>query len=238
MLGKLFRRKSTKAEQSANAAVERLLLTLRGLGLQPRHIVDIGANHGGWSRVALSVFPGVNLTLFEPQQSLSKFMVDLEKMPNVSIRYEGVGDIDGQLPFTFHDRDDSCSFVYDAEVATARGFTQSKINISRLDTALTDSLFPPPDIVKIDAEGLDLKVLEGAPFTLKTTQVVLVEASVANRDYPNSVLEVVTKMDALGFRLFDITDLNRTPTQKVLWLIEAVFVRKGSAIDRAGSQFA
>lgn len=238
MLGKLFRRESSKAEQSANAAVERLLMTLRALGLAPQHIVDIGANHGGWSRVALSVFPGVNLTLFEPQQSLDKFLADLAKTPNVLIHYEGVGDIDGQLPFTLHDRDDSCSFVYDAAEATALGFTQNQIKICRLDTALADSPFPPPDIVKIDAEGLDLKVLEGAPKTLETAQVVLVEASVANRDYPNSVLEVVIKMNDLGFRLFDITDLNRTPTHKVLWLVEAVFVRKGSAIDIAGSRFA
>ena len=40
------------------------------------------------------------------------------------------------------------------------------------------------------------------------------------------------RMELLGFRLFDITDLNRMPNG-TLWLIEAVFVRKGSAIDAA-----
>jgi len=44
-------------------------------------------------------------------------------------------------------------------------------------------------------------------------------------------------MDCLGFRLFDLTDLNRTPTRNLLWLVEAVFVRKGSAIDEAASTF-
>ena len=93
------------------------------------------------------------------------------------------------------------------------------------------------DILKIDAEGLDLQVLDGAGETLSTTEIVLIEASVSNPDYPNSAIAVIQKMDCLGFRLFDLTDLNRTPNRNLLWLVEAVFVRKGSAIDVAASTF-
>lgn len=82
-----------------------------------------------------------------------------------------------------------------------------------------------------------MQVLEGASETLRTTEIVLVEASASNPDYPNSVLAVVQKMDQLGFRLFDLTDLNRTPNRKILWLIEAFFVRKGSTTDVAPSTF-
>ena len=59
----------------------------------------------------------------------------------------------------------------------------------------------------------------------------------SNPDYPNSVIAVIQKMDCLGFRLFDLTDLNRTPNRNLLWLVEAVFVRKGSVIDVAASTF-
>lgn len=221
----------------ADRSVVRLCRVLQGLGLAPSHVVDIGANQGGWSRAVLSAFPGINLTLFEPQRRLADSLSDLAAKPNVVIHYKGVGAIDGVLPFTLHDRDDSCSFVYDSAEAAARGFSQSEIEICRLDTALSNTVFGPPDIVKVDAEGLDLEVLEGSTVTLESTQVVLVEASIANRDYPNTLLAVVRKMDELGFRLFDFTDLNRSPGNGVLWLVEAVFVRKGSLIDISGSRY-
>lgn len=230
-------RKVKSAASSADAAVARLLTSLKDMGMMPSHIVDIGANHGGWSRTALSIFPNVYLSIFEPQERLGEYLVDLECNPNVKIHYKGVGDLNGTAPFTFHDRDDSCSYIYNTEDALERGFIQSEIEICKLDTVMKNCEFGAANIVKIDAEGLDLQVLDGAAETLRETEIVLVEASVSNPDYPNSALTVIQKMDLLGFRLFDLTDLNRTPNRKLLWLIEAVFVRKGSAIDIASSTF-
>ena len=37
------------------------------IGLSPRHIVDVGANRGHWTRTALKVFPGCDVTMIEPQ---------------------------------------------------------------------------------------------------------------------------------------------------------------------------
>ena len=233
----LKRVRSKSVAESPNAAVARLLTSLKDMGMAPRHIVDIGANHGGWSRTALSIFPEVYLSIFEPQKRLKEHLADLARNPNVKIHYKGAGDFNGTAPFTFHDRDDSCSFIYAKEDAKERGFIQSEIEICKLDTVMRNCEFGTADIVKIDAEGLDLQVLDGAGETLRTTKIVLVEASVSNPDYPNSALTVIKKMDYLGFRLFDLTDLNRTPNRKLLWLVEAVFVRKGPTIDLAASAF-
>ena len=235
---KYLKRSSSKSvTESPNASVARLLNSLKGMGMAPRHIIDIGANHGGWSRTALSIFPKAYISIFEPQQRLAEYLADLERNPNIKIHYKGVGDFNGTAPFTFHDRDDSCSFIYVSEDAQVRGFRQSEIEICKLDTIMRNCDFGAADIVKIDAEGLDLQVLDGAGETLSTTEIVLIEASVSNPDYPNSAIAVIQKMDCLGFRLFDLTDLNRTPNRNLLWLVEAVFVRKGSAIDVAASTF-
>lgn len=182
-------------------------------------------------------FPAASLSIFEPQRRLAEHLADLDANPKVAIHYKGVGDFDGSAPFTLHDRDDSCSFVYGSEDAEARGLPQCEIEICKLDTVMDGNPFGPPEIVKIDAEGLDLKVLEGAAKTLRNTEIVLIEASVSNRDYPNSVLAVAAKMDDLGFRLFDLTDLNRTLNRQLLWLIEGVFVRKDSATDIAAATY-
>ena len=68
----LKRVRSKSVAESPNAAVARLLTSLKDMGMAPRHIVDIGANHGGWSRTALSIFPQAYLSIFEPQQRLAR----------------------------------------------------------------------------------------------------------------------------------------------------------------------
>ncbi len=83
-------------------------------------------------------------------------------------------------------------------------------------------------MVKIDAEGFDLKVLSGASALFGKVEVFLVEAVVCCVDYENTITEVIHRMASVGYRLIDITDLNRSPKYGVLWLCELAFLRKGS----------
>lgn len=225
-----FRRKLLGSVEPTRTA--RLFGVLDTLGLSPDHIVDVGANHGDWTRAALAAFPKARVTLFEPQKHLASKHADLARNARVKLHYKGVGDFDGNATFTFHPRDDSSSFVYSKAEAAAQGYAQSEVDICQLDTITTTSDFGMPQIVKIDAEGLDLKVLDGARETIAKADVLLIEATVSCREYPNTAAIVIARLEVLGFRLFDITDLNRMPNG-TLWLIEAVFVRKGSAIDSA-----
>src|SRR5262249_20010845 len=42
---------------------------LRRMGFAPRHVVDVGANRGYWTRAAFKYFPNAVYTLVEPQDS-------------------------------------------------------------------------------------------------------------------------------------------------------------------------
>jgi len=89
-----------------------------------------------------------------------------------------------------------------------------------------------PDLIKIDAEGLDLEVLRGAKSIFGKTEVILVEASVVNTVFKNDVLAVVAFMRENGYSLFEITDLNRPFEKRVLWLVELLFVRANGPISK------
>jgi hypothetical protein len=52
-----------------------------------------------------------------------------------------------------------------------------------------------------------------------------------NPVFENTVMTVVNAMDAYGYKLFDITDLNRPFANNVLWLVELMFVLKGGELD-------
>jgi len=60
---------------------------------------------------------------------------------------------------------------------------------------------------------------------------------VMNKQFNNSALHVLSFMDSIGFRLFDITDLNRPFHNQVLWLCEFVFIKKGGVLDKNYAQF-
>jgi len=83
--------------------------------------------------------------------------------------------------------------------------------------------------VKIDAEGFDLKVLSGASTLIGKTELFFIEAAVCCT-YENSVSEVVRRMADNGYKLLDITDINRSPKFGVLWLLELVFLRNASQL--------
>ncbi|MFZ2282373.1 MAG: FkbM family methyltransferase [Lutibacter sp.] len=202
------------------------------MGFNPKHIVDIGANHGTWTREALKYFPEAHYTLLEPQKWLeSSFQDILDSNPKVQFYPVGAGEKEGSFQFTIVDRDDSCSFRYTEEEAKVAGFEQIEIPVVTLNKLLADSDLPIPDIIKIDAEGLDLEVLKGASNLFGKTEIFMVEAGVVNKIFDNSFLKLINFMDQNNYRLFDITDINRPFQPKVLWLVELVFVKKDGYID-------
>ena len=205
---------------------------LKDVKFIPHHIIDVGANRGNWTREALAEFPECRFTLLEPQAAMRHSIKDLlEKNPNISFNAVGAGKESGTFKFTIVDRDDSCTFGISEEDAKKNGYTQTEIPVVTLNELVASQRLPVPDIIKIDAEGLDIDVLEGASDFFGKTEVFMVEAGVVNRVFNNSFLEVITYMDKRGYRLFDITDINRPLKYEVLWLVELVFVRKNGILD-------
>ncbi|KRB57308.1 FkbM family methyltransferase [Flavobacterium sp. Root186] len=205
---------------------------LKKINFQPKHIVDIGANHGTWTRDALKYFPDAYYTLVEPQNWLKESFQDILDS-NSKIRFYpfGAGKEKGSFLFTIVDRDDSCSFRYTKEEAETAGLQQIEIPVITLNELLIEGNFPIPDIIKIDAEGLDIEVLQGASDYFGKTEIFMVEAGVVNKSFDNSFLKLINFMDENGYRLFEITDLNRPFDLKVLWLVELVFVKKNGFVD-------
>jgi hypothetical protein len=57
--------------------MDSFFLVLKRRGFSPNHIVDVGANHGYWTRTSLKYFPDVYYTLIEPQDFLRENVQDL-----------------------------------------------------------------------------------------------------------------------------------------------------------------
>jgi FkbM family methyltransferase len=211
---------------------------LKKFGFAPKHILDVGANRGLWTRAALKFFPDARYTLVEPQDQLKVYIQDLLDS-GYKIRWinAGASDHSGTMSFTISHRDDSSTFALTEEQARAAGFEQRTVPVLSLNEITASASEDRPDMVKIDAEGLDLRVLAGASDLLGKTDVFLVEAVVCAGGYENTAAEVIRFMGEAGYRLADVTDLNRSPKHGVLWLCELAFLRNGSAVFDAASSY-
>ena len=84
---------------------------IKSVPFLPEHIMDIGANHGTWTREALKVFPNAKFTLLEPQEKLKASINDLlVSHPKITFHAVGAGKKAGIFKFTIVDRDDSSNF--------------------------------------------------------------------------------------------------------------------------------
>jgi FkbM family methyltransferase len=209
--------------------LEPFLGLLKRYGFDPKHVVDVGANRGTWTRRAVQFFPSAQYTLIEPQDQLETYIQDLiASGMKINWINAGVSDAPGTLPFTISYRDDSSTFLSLPEDANA---PKILVPVKTLNEIVSSSGRPAPEMVKIDAEGLDLKVLAGASDLFGKTEVFFVEVAIwANHPYRNTIPRVTPIMEQAGYHVVDITDINRSTKYGVLWLCELAFLRNGSAL--------
>jgi FkbM family methyltransferase len=215
--------------RNAPGSLDSFFFFLKERGFAPKHVVDVGANHGDWTRAALKYFPEAYYTLVEPQDQLRTHVQDLLARDG-RIRWigAGAGDKLGTLPLRIWHRDVTSSFIFTREAAMTAGMRQIEVPVTTLNEIVRTSDAPFPDLVKIDAEGFDLRVLAGASELVGKTDIFLLEAQIWPRRWENTLGNVIQTMAHLGYRIFDIHDLNYSPKYGVLWLCEVTFLRNAS----------
>ena len=208
---------------SSIASLDMFFFFLKERGFAPKHIIDVGANRGAWTRAALRYFPEAYYTLVEPQDHLRTHVQDLLARDG-RIRWigAGAGDQLGALPLTIPHRDDASSLNFTAsplgylmtkrvsEAAKTAGMRQIEVPVITLNEIVRTSDAPYPDLVKIDAEGFDLKVIAGASELVGKTDIFLLEAAIYPQKLENTLVNVIQTMAQLGYRIFDIHDLNNS----------------------------
>ena len=97
-----------------------------------------------------------------------------------------------------------------SEAAKTAGMRQIEVPVITLNEIVRTSDAPYPDLVKIDAEGFDLKVIAGASELVGKTDIFLLEAAIYPQKLENTLVNVIQTMAQLGYRIFDIHDLNNS----------------------------
>jgi FkbM family methyltransferase len=197
---------------------------LRAKGFKPASIVDVGAYHGDWTRLARRVFDEVPVLMVEAQAGkipmLEKVCADVAQTRYVSAV---LGRTEGQEVMFY-------------EMETGSSFLPERSNVDRVErrmiTQTLDKLteaMPGPLLLKVDVQGAELEVLAGGSATLAKSEVVQLEVALLpyNEGAP-SMLGVLTAMDAMGFVPFDISGFSR-PNGVDLVQVDIVFAKRESS---------
>ena len=210
---------------------------IKRLGFNPKHILDVGANRGNWTRRAINYFPQAHYTLVEPQVELKMYIKDLVER-GFRLRWinAGASDLPGVLPLHILGPDESSTFLQSPRTET-ESIRQVEVSLRTVNEIIATSGLPAPEIVKIDAEGLDLKVLKGSSDLFGRTEIFFTEVSIGQSDFENTALAVLQRMTETGYRFIDITHINRSPTHGVLWLCEFAFLSKKSKLFDTATRY-
>jgi len=86
------------------------------------------------------------------------------------------------------------------------------------------------EIIKLDVQGAELKVLDGGKNLIKNTNFIILEIPFFGQynEGVSTFLEHISKLDELGFIPYDITEQHRSgPNNILLFQIDICFINKG-----------
>jgi FkbM family methyltransferase len=176
------------------------LLALKDIGFDPKFILDIGAHIGEWSRSIKNLYPNTHIQAFEANPDCKPYLSNI----NHEIVLLGDQETDSVMFYTLPNK--YCTTGSSILREQTIYYNDPKIlylPMKTLDSYVTQSV----DLMKLDVQGSELLVLEGAKNTLKKTEFVLLEVSIMiyNEKAP-LVAEVINYMKNKGFNVFDIFD--------------------------------
>jgi FkbM family methyltransferase len=146
----------------------------KGWGLPVHTFFDIGANIGQTSELALSSFRDAQVVAFEPDPvTFSKLFQRLGKQPRFAAYNFAVSKERGTGAFFQYASSTLNSLIPNAQYPTRRGVIprETTVDCTTLDDFCSSHAIQMIDVLKIDTEGCDLLVLQGAQQLLSAGRV-------------------------------------------------------------------
>ena len=201
-----------------------VLAHYRRLGLDPATVIDVGVAAG--TPELYRAFPDARLLLVEPLEEWRALLEEANGNRKVEVVIAAAGAEAGETEITVH-RVLACSSVLGARRGDDVDTQRRVVPRVRLDNIVEERNLPGPFVVKVDVEGGELEVLDGAPAILREADLVLLEVSLFEL-VPGAPLldEVVGWMSEHGFVVADVYNGHNRPLDGALAQLDMAFVQR------------
>ena len=199
--------------------------------LNIKTIIDVGANEGGFASKIRQIFPDAMIYSFEPiEDCFNKLRVNFEHDKFFKAFNVACSNTKGSSAFNINSNSGSSSMLKIGRThlnAYPDAIEQKIIEIEtvKLDQFFNDIRLTEPVLLKIDVQGAEKKVLEGARELLKKIKIVFIELSFQSL-YNGQPLagEIVTYMYDNGFNFTGVENVSQNINNGMFLQADAFFV--------------
>lgn len=184
-------------------------------------VVDIGASDGRWTQRLRPQLPSADYLLFEANP------VHYDALRRYASR-TGV-----HVEFAAASRQEGTAHFY-IDPSNPLGGAASESNFDRhdamvptvsVDSSVANRGLEGPFFLKLDTQGHETEIFEGAAVTLRSTALLLIEAYGVGDAKRMSFDELCIHMRQLGFRAAGIADPMVRPRDGMLWQMDIAFIK-------------
>jgi FkbM family methyltransferase len=223
------RRKRFRGRACAGA-----LRQLSNMGFRPRTVIDVGVAYQ--TSELYEEFPEAQILLVEPQPEFEPFLKEI--CSKYKAEYVlAAGAEAGEAVFNVHPELDGSSLLKEVE-GTAVDGTPRRVRMVTLDQECAEKNLKGPYLIKLDVQGAELLVLEGARRILQEAEAVHLEVTLFGTMIGGpQLVEIVARMKELGFVGYDVCGFLYRPLDGALAQMDMVFVRE-NGMFRASHAYA
>ena len=134
-------------------------------------IYDIGSHIGEFTKTTQQMFPDAIYHLFEPNVVHNDWVKDLGQVHNLYLSNEA-------KQAEFYSSNISSDSFYKEFTGIHENIEPLKVTTTALDDYVKEQGLPYPDLIKIDTQGAEIEILEGAKECAKQARFVILECPV------------------------------------------------------------
>ena len=209
-----------KKELTLETSLERI----RNLGFFPKTVIDVGAAFGTFP--LYETFPDAYMLLIEPLQEWE------QALESICRKYQGdyiiatAGDRTGETVINVHE-DITCSSVLNEVEGSSVDGTPRIVKVITLDQICQEKNLASPYLIKVDVQGAEINVMDGAECILQETEVIILEVSLFKTMITNpEIIDVLVYMKERGYVTYDIFGFNFRPLDSALSQLDILFVKE------------
>jgi FkbM family methyltransferase len=198
---------------------------LRSRNIPIETIIDVGVQCG--TSELVTAFPDKPHLLFEPVREYTAQIHNNYKNINYTLVEAAVSDKEGDATLQTVTTDGGGTITHSGIIISGpvdyNLVDKRVVPTVTLDRYLLRHPQKPPYLVKLDVDGFELQIMQGAIDTLQKTSVVIVETM------KYDLTERISFLEAHGFEIFDLVDLCYYDQR--LWQCDAVLLKKPLGIQ-------
>ncbi len=159
-------------------------------------VIDAGANIGTFSVLAANIAPRGHVYAFEPSRgTLNVLKKNTSPYENVTCTLAGLGDAKREENILVHETTTGGNVFMDSTLApkdVPSGEAHlEKISITTIDSFVAEHAISRIDFIKIDTEGYEAKILQGARETIKKWKPIVAMSAYHNANDKKDLPELL-----------------------------------------------